>query len=260
MVARPLIAMGLVALLCLPCNPQLASADFPLNTPITGTLTGQPGGGIVNYPLVGTGGTLSVAMRYNGGNPGIDSAVGFAVYQDTNLVINEQAANGNYGAVAYSVPTINGLNYDVQAYNYAPNFNAAYHLVLSDPAQGVPPQSASPSMSGTERGPLLRDSVVRQQLAGRASGSLHNYFFAGDGQPLTLLLDARPRDPIADAAIGLAVFDQWGNMQQNVSFQHALSPSGAIVWTFVTLANVGYGVQVFNYQAQGAITYVLAAL
>lgn len=233
-----------------------AAADFSLNTAITGALAGQVGGALANFPFVGTGGNVTVALRYGGGNPAIDPAVGFIVFQDTNVVVNQPASNGNYGAVSYSLATVTGLNYDVQAYNYVPNFGTTFHLLLTDPAQG-----SAPALSGgQERGPLLRDRSVRQLLPGRGSGGLHNYFFAGDGQPLMLVLDARPRDPIADAGIGLAVYDQWGNQQQNVGFQHATSPSGAITWTFVPQAGVGYGVQVFNYQPQLTISYVLAAL
>ena len=58
----------------------------------------------------------------------------------------------------------------------------------------------------------------------------------------------------------LAVSDQWGNPQQDVTPQQAASPSGAIVWTLMSQAGVGYSVQVFNYEAGVAMPYVLAAL
>jgi hypothetical protein len=74
------------------------------------------------------------------------------------------------------------------------------------------------------------------------------------------VLNTRRRDPVTDAAMGLAVSDQWGNPQQDVTPEQAASPSGAIVWTLISRAGVEYAVQVFNYQPGAAMTYVLAAL
>jgi hypothetical protein len=241
------LAVLLVFAMTLLPVPVQAAAAF--NAPLTGVLTGGAGGAQANFPFVGNGGMVSVVMRYSNGNPSTDSGVGFIVFQDTNVVVNLPASQGN----AYALATVNGLNYDVQAYNYVPGFTTIFHLVLADPAQGPVPVRTPP-------GQLLRDHPIRQQLTGQGSGGLDNYTLIGDGQPVTLVLDARPRDPIPDGGIGLAVWDPWGNQLQNLNFQHAIAPSGAVVWTFVPAAGASYVVQAFNYQPGLNITYVLAAL
>ncbi len=243
--ARPPFAglrPALLALTALLFSPAIAKADTVFNTPVSGVMAGPYQ---LNYPFVGNGDVVSIAMRYSGGNPSLDPGVGFIVFQDTNVVVNEPASVGN----AYALPTVSGLNYDVQAYNYVPGFSTIFHLVMTDP--GLVKETG---------GDLARDRSVQGQLAGKAGGGLDNYTFGGDGQPVTFVLDARPRDPIPDGGVGLAVWDQWGNMLQNVSFQHAIAPSGAIVWTLPTVAGTSYVVQVFNYQAGWTIGYVLAAL
>ena len=245
------LASGVLALGLLPTS---AAADFALNAPMTGTMPGQTGGTVLNFPLVGSGDTVSVALRYDGANPGTDSGVGFIVFHDTNIILNQPASNDTgYGAVGLAFATINGLNYDVQAYNYLPNFNATYHLLISDPSQGPTPR---PLPRG-DAGALQRDHSSRQILAG--GGATHNYQFVGDGTPLTLVLDARPRDPVNDNGIGLAVYDTYGNGIQNITFRHALSPTGAIVWSFITTAGLVDTVQAYNYEPR-PITYVVAAL
>ena len=234
-----------------------AHADLSLNRPILIPLQIQAGGATANVTFTGAGSTVLVAMRYDQANPGTDPAVGFVVYQDANAVTNQPASNGSRGVVSYSLPTGPGLHYGVQAYNYAPAFSTTAHLLISDLSQ-APAVAPAP---GTERGPLLRDQSVVQQLVGvGGGGAFHNYSFAGDGQPVSFVLNTRRRDPVTDAGMGLAVSDQWGNPQQDVTPQQAASPSGAIVWTLMSQAGVGYSVQVFNYEAGVAMPYVLAAL
>jgi hypothetical protein len=237
--------------------PTATYADFSLNKPALIALSAQAGGATANLTFTGAGSNVLVAMRYDGANAGIDPGVGFMVYQDANVVVNEAASNGSRGVVSYSLFGGAGMHYGVQPYNYAPAFSTTAHVLVSDLSQ-TPPVTAA---AGTERGPLLRDQAVIQQLLGVAGGgAFHNYSFAGDGQPVSFVLNTRRRDPITDAAIGLAVSDQWGNPQQDVTPQQAMSPSGAIVWTLLSRARVGYAVQVFNYEPGAAMTYVLAAL
>lgn len=234
-----------------------AYADFSLNKPLVIPLGAQAGGATANVTFTGAGSNVLLAMRYEHANAGIDPGLGFVVYQDANVVVNEPASNGGRGVVSYSMLASSGLHYGVQAYNYAPTFSTTAHLLVSDLSQ-APAVSA---VAGSERGPLLRDQSVIQQLVGVAGGgAFHNYSFAGDGQPVSFVLNTGRRDPITDAAIGLAVWDQWGNSQQSATLQQTASPSGAIVWTLLSRAGVGYGVQVFNYQPNVAATYVLAAL
>jgi hypothetical protein len=234
-----------------------AHADFSLNKPTRVALSASTGGATANVTFTGAGSNVLVAMRYDEANPAIDPAVGFVIYQDANAVLNQPASNGSRGVVSSSLFAAPGLHYGVQLYNYAPAFNTTAHLLVSDLSQ-APAVSAS---VGTERGPLLRDQSAIEHLVGvGGGGAFHNYSFAGDGQPVSFVLNTRRRDPITDAAIGLAVWDQWGNPQQDVTPQQAVSPSGAIVWTLMSRAGVGYGVQVFNYEPGVAMTYVLAAL
>ncbi len=234
-----------------------AQADFNLNKPVVLPLGVQAGGATANVTFTGAGNNVLVAMRYDDANPGTDPGVGFVVYQDASAVANVPASTGSRGVVTYNLVAVSGLHYGVQAYNYAPAFNTTAHLLVSDLSQ-VPPVTAA---AGRERGPLLRDQSVTQQLVGvGGGGAFHNYFFAGDGKPVSFVLNSPRKDPVTDAAIGLAVWDQWGNAQQDVTPQQAASPSGAIAWTLMSLAGVGYGVQVFNYEPGVAITYVLAAL
>ncbi len=234
-----------------------ARADFSLNKPAAIALPAQAGGATGNLAFSGAGSNVLVALRYDDANPGVDPAVGFVVYQDANVVANQPASNGSRGVVSYNLVAGPGLHYGVQAYNYAPAFNTTAHLLVSDLAQAP---AVAPGAGG-DRGPLLRDQSVVQQLVGLGGGgAFHNYSFAGDGQPVSFVLNSRRRDPVTDAAMGLNVWDQWGNAQQDVTPQQANSPSGAIVWTLMSRAGVGYGVQVFNYAPGVAMPYVLAAL
>src|SRR5579871_648658 len=88
-----------------------AHADFSVNNPLLVALNAQAGGATANFAFTGAGSNVTVAMRYDRANPGADPGVGFMVYQDANIVVNEPAASGSRGAVAYTFFASPGLHY-----------------------------------------------------------------------------------------------------------------------------------------------------
>lgn len=259
-------ACSVLALLALSLRTAWAApAPIAVNTPTVGTLVGKGSGAASDFPFTGDGNPLTVVLRYSGGNPVIDPGVGFIIYGAWGVVLNQTESGGNNGTIAATFPTESGASYDLQVYNYIPGFNLTYHLLLSypDPASPVSaelPLSASLPNGPSDAGLLQRDQAVRRQFWGQTSGTLHNYRFAGDGLPVSLVLNAHPRDPILDGGVGYMVVDQWGNILQNLPLRESATPSSALVWTFTPLAGVNYNVQVFNYQPGVLVAYSVAAL
>ncbi len=247
-------------------SPAMAAASpVSVNTPVVGSLAGQTNGTVADYAFIGSGNSVTVVLRYSGGNPVIDPGIGVIVYGPWGVVVNQTESGGNNGSVSATFPTDPAAVYDVQVYDYIPGFELTYHLLVSDPgpisgASAEPPLSAALPAGSSNGGPLLRDQSVRQQFWGQTSGTLHNYNFVGDGQPVSLVLNARPRDPILDSGIGCVVIDQWNNIVDNLPLRESATPSSALVWTFVPLPGAVYDVQVFNYAPGVLATYTVTAL
>ncbi len=240
-----------------------AATTLAANVPIADQLIGQTTGGTANYPFVGDGRVVTVVFRYANGNPVIDPGVGFIVFQGTDVVSNQPASGGVNGTTTYSFQTSSGAGYDLQAYNYIPGFPMNYSLLLADPFQPLPPATAGPVVTPTPAAgqPVLsRGQSIVQESAGQASGSTNDYLLVGDGQPLTLVLNYRPRDPIVDSAVGMNVYDQWANALQTRPMGTSVNPSSALVWTFTPAAATNYDIQVFNYQPNLTVTYTLTAI
>lgn len=242
-----------------------APTTIAVNVPTVGSVAGQASGTVSDFLFTGNGNPMTVVLRYSGGNPVIDPGVGFIVYGTWGVVVNQTEAGGNNGSVSATFPTDTGASYDLQVYNYVPGFNLTYHLLVSDPGPTASPSADLPlstalTDASSDAGPLLRDQAVRRQFWGQTSGTLHNYWLVGDGLPVSLVLNAHPRDPVLDGGIGYMVVDQWGNILQNLPLRKSATPSSALVWSFTPLDGAIYDIQVFNYQPGVLATYTMAAL
>ncbi|MCL5961802.1 MAG: hypothetical protein M1358_21225 [Chloroflexi bacterium] len=271
LVALPLVLLLLVLavfpaiVLAINNTPDTAIVLTPQNPSQAGQLVGDTGGAVLyyrfDYPIAGQAVKIDLTAI-----PGMNTtgpAFGFKLYGPNGLV-GEAPVEENQATFTRYALTLNSTtlgSYLIQVFNFTAGITVNFNLQTSGlagppgtPVPGPPPGS-SPANPIAISQPFVS---IGGSLLGQVNGQFMYFSFEypGASSPLSIQLKYSPPSPFINNAIGFNLYRAGSLAGQGSEIQRD-GGTVTVAFTLVDDAGQPYLLQVFNYQPNLQISFVL---